>query len=73
MVGEVCSRDEKPGNVVAIEEQRESKHERLKVFRLKAICAGFKKAWRERDYATIVTVARKIPKNVLQEDFRFLM
>lgn len=46
---------------------------RLKVFRLEAVRAGFKKAWQERDYATIITVARKIPENVLQEDPKLLM
>ncbi|NIV28763.1 MAG: hypothetical protein GWN58_04380, partial [Anaerolineae bacterium] len=33
----------------------------------------FKKAWQERDYATIVTVAGKIPESVLQEDAKLLM
>ena len=37
------------------------------------IRAGFKKAWQERDYATIIAVARKIPDNVLQEDPKLLM
>ena len=46
----------------------ESNQKRLKVFRLEAVRAGFKKAWQERDYATIITVARKIPEHVLQED-----
>jgi len=46
---------------------------RLKVFRLEAVRAGFKKAWQERDYATIISVARKIPENVLQEDPKLLM
>jgi hypothetical protein len=55
------------------EEYRESKQKRLKVFRLEAVRAGFKKAWQERDYATIITVARKIPENVLQEDPKLLM
>jgi hypothetical protein len=41
------------------EEYRESKLKRLKVFRLEAVRAGFKKAWQERDYATIIAVARK--------------
>jgi DNA modification methylase len=52
---------------------RESKQKRLKVFRLEAVRAGFKKAWQERDYATIIAVARKIPENVLQEDPKLLM
>jgi hypothetical protein len=46
---------------------------KLKVFRLEAVRAGFKKAWQERDYATIIAVARKIPENVLQEDPKLLM
>jgi hypothetical protein len=46
---------------------------KLKVFRLEAVRAGFKKAWQERDYVTIITVARKIPENVLQEDPKLLM
>ncbi len=55
------------------EEYRESKQKRLKVFRLEAIRAGFKRAWQERDYTTIISVARKIPENVLQEDPKILM
>ncbi len=49
------------------------KQKRLKLFRLEAVRAGFKKAWQERDYATIIAVARKIPENVLQEDPKLLM
>ncbi len=56
-----------------LEEYRESKQKRLKVFRLEAVRAGFKKAWQQRDYATIIAVARKIPENVLQEDPKLLM
>jgi len=55
------------------EDYRTSTQKRLKVFRLEAVRAGFKKAWQERDYATIITVARKIPENVLQEDPKLLM
>ncbi len=55
------------------EEYRKSKQKRLKVFRLEAVRAGFKKAWQERDYATVIAVARKIPENVLQEDPKLLM
>ena len=54
-------------------EYRESKQKRLKVFRLEAVRAGFKKAWQDRNYATIIDVARKIPDNVLQEDPKLLM
>jgi hypothetical protein len=55
------------------EDYRTSGQKRLMVFRLEAVRAGFKKAWQERDYATIITVARKIPENVLQEDPKLLM
>ena len=55
------------------EEYRESKQKQLKVFRLEAVRAGFKKAWQERDYATIIAVARKIPDKILQEDPKLLM
>jgi 16S rRNA G966 N2-methylase RsmD len=55
------------------EEYRESKQKRLKVFRLEAVRAGFKKAWQEQQYRTIIEVAEKIPDNVLQEDPKLLM
>lgn len=46
---------------------------KLKVFRLEAVRAGFKKAWADRDYATILQIADKIPDDVLQEDPKLLM
>lgn len=49
------------------------KNKRLKIFRIEAVRAGFKKAWRERDYSTIIAVAEKIPDKVLQEDPKLLM
>lgn len=55
------------------EDYRMSSQKRLKVFRLEAVRTGFKKAWQERDYATIIAVARKIPESVLQEDPKLLM
>jgi len=55
------------------EEYRESKQKRLKVFRLEVVRAGFKKTWQERDYGTIISVARKIPDKILQEDPKLLM
>jgi hypothetical protein len=55
------------------EDYMTSSQKRLKVFRLEAVRAGFKKSWQERDYATIITVARKIPENILQEDPKLLM
>jgi DNA modification methylase len=54
-------------------EYRTSSQRSLKVFRLEAVRAGFKKAWQDRDYTTIITVARKIPENILQEDPKLLM
>ena len=55
------------------EDYRTASQKRLKVFRVEAVRAGFKKAWQERDYATIITVAHKVPENVLQEDPKLLM
>jgi len=54
------------------EEYKQAK-KKLKVFRLEAVRAGFKKAWQERDYAVIVAVADKIPNIVLEEDPKLLM
>lgn len=54
------------------EEYKDSK-KKLKVFRLEAVRAGFKKAWQERDYAVIISVADKIPNNILEEDPKLLM
>lgn len=50
-----------------------SKSKTLKVFRIEAMRAGFKRAYDQRDYQTIVDVAEKIPENVLQEDEKLLM
>jgi len=55
------------------EEYRELKQNRLKVFRLEAVRAGFKKAWQDRDYTAIIEVAKKIPENILLEDPKLLM
>ena len=55
------------------DEYRRSTQKRLKVFRLEAVRAGFRRAWQARDYATITDIARKIPENVLQEDPKLLM
>lgn len=54
------------------EEYKETK-KKLRVFRLEAVRAGFKKAWQERDYAVIIAVAEKIPANVMEEDPKLLM
>ena len=55
------------------EEYRHSTERRLKLFRLEAVRAGFRRAWQARDYATIVEVAGKVPEDVLQEDPKLLM
>nr|WP_245527576.1 DNA methyltransferase [Methanosalsum zhilinae] len=54
------------------EEYRQST-KKLKVFRMEAVRAGFKKAWQERDYSTIIKVADLIPNKVLEEDPKLLM
>ena len=46
---------------------------KLKEFRLEAMRAGFKFCWGNRDYATIIAVAKKIPDDVLQEDEKLLL
>jgi len=54
------------------EEYKQTK-KKLRVFRLEAIRAGFKKAYQKRDYATIIALAEKIPNNVLEEDPKLLL
>jgi len=54
-------------------EEYKSSTKKLKLFRIEAVRAGFKKCWQERDYATIIKVAEKIPNNVLEEDSKLLM
>ncbi|MGQ7890678.1 DNA methyltransferase [Paenibacillus sp. WC2504] len=46
---------------------------KLKQFRTESIRVGFKKAWGEKDYQTIVTIGDRLPENVLQEDDKLLM
>ena len=53
--------------------ERTKKFKRSEKFRMEAVRAGFKKAWQERDYGTIIAVARKIPDKILQEDPKLLM
>ena len=55
------------------DEYRQSPQRRLKLFRLEAIRAGFFKAYRDQDYATIIAIAEKIPEAVLQEDQKLLL
>lgn len=46
---------------------------KLKQFRTEAIRAGFSHAYNEKQYATIVSVAERLPESVLQEDPTLLM
>ena len=55
------------------DEYRDGSQRRLKLFRLEAVRAGFRRAWQEGDYAAIIEVAERIPENVLQEDSKLLM
>jgi DNA modification methylase len=54
-------------------EYKEHAGRKLKTVRLEAVRCGFKKAWQERDYKTIIHVAEKIPQDLLQEDQKLLM
>lgn len=55
------------------ETYKQNKQRKLKVFRLEAVRAGFKRAWQECDYDTIISVAVRIPTSALQEDPKILM
>ncbi len=55
------------------EEYKKHTGKKLKMVRMEALRCGFKKAWQERDYATIIQVAEKIPALLLQEDQKLLM
>lgn len=55
-----------------IEELGKSK-KKLRQFRTEAIRAGFKTAWGNQDYQTIVDVGQRLPEKVLQEDSTMLM
>ncbi|MBT4089539.1 MAG: DNA methylase [Deltaproteobacteria bacterium] len=54
-------------------EQYKQANKKLKIFRLEAVRAGFKKAWQEKEYKIIINIADKIPTNVLEEDSKLLM
>jgi DNA-directed RNA polymerase subunit RPC12/RpoP len=46
---------------------------RLKIFRIEAVRAGFKKAYNDRDYETILKIADKISGDAIEEDPMLLM
>ena len=45
---------------------------RLKEFRLEVLRAGFRFAWSNKDYQTIIDIAKKVPDEALQEDEKLL-
>lgn len=55
------------------DEYAQSTQKKLKMFRLEAVRAGFRRAWQDRDYDTILIVAAKIPDEILQDDPMLLM
>lgn len=54
-------------------EEYKQSDKKLKLFRLEAVRAGFKKCWQGKEYATIISVAEKIPNKILEEDPKLLM
>ena len=55
------------------EDYKASKAKKLKLFRTESVRVGFKAAYDAKDYATIVSVAQKLPESLLQEDEKLLM
>jgi hypothetical protein len=51
---------------------RQSPQKRLKTFRLEAMRAGFKHAWNQQDYQTIIEMAEKMTEIALYEDDKLL-
>jgi DNA modification methylase/predicted RNA-binding Zn-ribbon protein involved in translation (DUF1610 family) len=54
------------------EEYKQSR-KKIKLFRIEAVRAGFKKAYQDHDYRTIIDVADKLPAHVLDEDQKLLL
>lgn len=54
------------------DQYREFAGRRLKEFRLEALRAGFRAAWGNKDYQTIIDIAKKVPDEALQEDEKLL-
>ncbi len=46
---------------------------KLKEVRVEALRVGFQKSWTDKDFKSLVTVAEKIPSNILLEDEQLLM
>lgn len=51
----------------------QSKQRQIKEFRIEAIRAGFKAAWRAGEYQTIIDIAHKLPTDVVEEDEKLSM
>jgi hypothetical protein len=56
------------GELLRVFESYKTGRARLERFRSEAVRAGFKKAWGERDFATIVAVGRRLPADAFTED-----
>ncbi|NMA74018.1 MAG: site-specific DNA-methyltransferase [Bacteroidales bacterium] len=54
-------------------QELEGNKKKLRTFRTEAIRAGFKKAYSEKDFESIVKVGERIPEKVIQEDDKLLM
>jgi hypothetical protein len=54
-------------------EEYKNATKKLKVFRIEAVRAGFKKAYIDHDYETIIKVGDKLQGNVIEEDPKLLM
>jgi DNA modification methylase len=46
---------------------------KIKESRLEVLRTGFRSAWANKDYATIISVANKLPEETLQEDEKLLL
>jgi DNA modification methylase len=58
---------------VGYKSEIEGNKKKLKQFRTEAVRIGFKKAWSEKDYETIVKISERLPEKVLQEDDKLFM
>jgi hypothetical protein len=54
-------------------EQYLSSKSKLKIIRMEALRAGFKDCWQQKDYVTIIQMAKRVPEEVIQEDSALLM
>lgn len=54
-------------------EEYKSAKKKLKVFRIEAVRAGFKKLWEAQEFASILEISTKLPNDVIAEDPVLLM